>query len=238
MFANGHTGNGGPYDGIVTLNSAEPFQFTRPTSGGNWDAQSGTEHEIDEIIGLGSRLNTNSGDLRPQDLFSWSSAGIRNITSSGRRYFSINGGVTAIVDFNQDSSGDFGDWLSDPCPQAHPYVQNAFGCAGQYFDISATSPEGISLDVAGYDLATAPTPTPTPTTTPAPTPIPASAPRAIVGDFNGDGHPDWVVQNSSTRQTAILYLNNNVFIGGAFGPTLMAGWTLRSAADFNRDGQR
>jgi hypothetical protein len=153
MFANGHTGNGGPYDGIVTLNSAEPFQFTRPPSSGNWDAQSGTEHEIDEIIGLGSRLNGNGNDLRPQDLFSWSSAGIRNITSSGTRYFSINGGVTDIVDFNQDSHGDFGDWFSDLCPQTHPYVQNAFGCAGQYSDISATSPEGINLDVIGYDLA-------------------------------------------------------------------------------------
>ena len=230
MFANGHTGNGGPYDGIVTLNSAQPFQFTRPPSSGSWDAQSGTEHEMDELIGLGSHLNNNSSNLRPQDLFSWSSAGIRNITSSGTRYLSIDGGVTDVVDFNQDTSSDLGDWLSDPCPQAHPYVQNARGCAGQYSDISATSPEAVNLDVVGYNLVNAPTPTPTPT------PTPMFAGRAIVGDFNGDGHPDYVVQNSSTRQTAIWYLNNNVFIGGAFGPTLAAGWGLRSAADFNRDG--
>jgi hypothetical protein len=70
----------------------------------------------------------------------------------------------------------------------------------------------------------------------APTPPPTFAGRAIVGDFNGDGHPDYVVQKASTHQTAIWYLNNNVFIGGAFGPTLVAGWGLRSAADFNRDG--
>ena len=85
-----------------------------------------TEHEIDEVIGLGSRIGDNSNDLRPQDLVSWSSAGHRNITSSGTRYFSINGGVTNIVGFNQDPDGDFGDWLSGACPQAHPYVQNAF----------------------------------------------------------------------------------------------------------------
>ena len=150
MFANGTVGNGGPYDGIVTLNSAVPYQFTRPTSGSNFDAQRSTEHEMDEVIGFGSQASLSN--FRPQDLFSWSSAGHRNISSTGTRYFSINGGSTDIVNFNQDPSGDFGDWLSTACPQAHPYVQNAFGCAGQSSDVTATSPEGVDLDVLGYDL--------------------------------------------------------------------------------------
>jgi len=150
MFANGTVGNGGPYDGIVTLNSAVPFQFTRPTSGSNFDAQRSTEHEVDEVIGFGSHASLSN--FRPQDLFSWSSAGHRNINSTGTRYFSINGGSTDIVNFSQDTSGDLGDWLSAACPQAHPYVQNAFGCAGQSSDVTATSPEGINLDVIGYDL--------------------------------------------------------------------------------------
>ena len=152
MFADGTVGNGGPYDGIVTLNSASPYQFARPTSSGNFDAQHATEHEMDEVMGLGSGLNISGNDLRPQDLFSWSSAGHRNLSSAGTRYFSINGGSTNIVNFNQDSNGDFGDWLSTGCPQANPYVQNAFGCTGQSSDIAATSPEGITLDVIGYDL--------------------------------------------------------------------------------------
>src|SRR4030095_10284864 len=157
-----------PYDGIFTLNSATPYQFTRPPSGNNYDAQRGIEHEMDEVIGLGSRLNGPGNDLRPQDLFSWSSASHRNISSSGTRYFSINGGSTNIVNFNQKSSGDFGDCLSGPCPQEHPYVQNAFVCTGQSSDIAATSPEGINLDVIGYDLANTPIPTPTPTPIPDP----------------------------------------------------------------------
>ena len=152
MFANGSVGQGGPYDGIVTLNSSKPFQFSRPVNGNSFDAQRITEHEMDEVIGLASRLGDNSSDLRPQDLFSWSSAGHRNITSSGTRYFSINSGMTNIVGFNQDPNGDFGDWLSEACPQAHPYPQNAFSCVGQSSDITATSPEGINLDVIGYDL--------------------------------------------------------------------------------------
>jgi hypothetical protein len=67
-------------------------------------------------------------------------------------YFSINDGVTNIVGFNQDSTGDYGDWLSTGCPAL---VQDAFSCPGQFADVSASSPEGINLDVIGYDLATA-----------------------------------------------------------------------------------
>jgi hypothetical protein len=155
MFANGTVGQGGPYDGIVTLNSGVPYRFTRPTSAGFFDAQRSTEHEIDEVMGLGSRLGQNGIDLRPQDVFSWSSFGHRNITSSGTRYFSINSGSTDIVNFNQNPNGDFGDWLSTACPQAHPYVQNAIGCTGQSSDVGATTPEGINLDVIGYDLVSA-----------------------------------------------------------------------------------
>jgi hypothetical protein len=151
MFANGSVAAGGPYDGIVTLNSAQPFQFTRPPGGSSYDALRSTEHEIDEILGLGA-LN-GGANLRPQDLFSWSSAGTRNLTNSGTRYFSIDGGSTNIVGFNQIAGGDLGDWVSPSCPQANPYVQNAFSCAGQMSDVSLTSPEGISLDVIGYDLA-------------------------------------------------------------------------------------
>jgi len=152
MFANGTVGQGGPYDAIVTLNSAVPYQFNRPVSANTFDAQRSTEHEVDEAIGLGSRLGGHGNDLRPQDLFSWSSPGHRNISTSGTRYFSINGGVSNIVNFNQNPDGDLGDWLSGQCPQTHPFVQNAFACPGEYSDISATSPEGINLDVIGYDL--------------------------------------------------------------------------------------
>ncbi len=221
MFANGTVGQGGPYDGIVTLNSSVPYQFNRPTSAGHLDAQRSTEHEVDEVIGLGSRLGDNGNNLHPQDLFSWSSPGVRNLASSGTRYFSINRGSTNIVNFNQNPNGDFGDWLSTACPQAHPYVQNAFACTGQSSDIAATSPEGINLDVVGYDLVNRPQ-------------APGAA-RAAVSDFNSDSHPDYVLHNISTRQTAIWYLNNNVFVSSAYGPTLVAGWSLRGVAHFNRD---
>jgi hypothetical protein len=219
------------------------------------------------------------------------------------------------VNLNQNPNGDFGDWLSAPCPQAHPYVQNAFSCTDQSSDVAATSPEGINLDVIGYDLSPPPpTGPPVATTSPATNVASFSATlngtvnpnglatvvhfqygttatygfntathsytgnttqnvsanisglsasttyhfrivatngagtrygmdrifttpsgRAAVADFNGDSHPDFVVQKASTRQTAIWYLNNNVFVNGAYGPTLAVGWGLRGVADFNID---
>jgi hypothetical protein len=40
----------------------------------------------------------------------------------------------------------------------------------------------------------------------------------------------------NTRQTAIYYLNNNVYVSSAYGPTLPPGWELVAAADFNGNG--
>jgi len=56
-------------------------------------------------------------------------------------------------------------------------------------------------------------------------------------DFNRDGKPDYALFKSSTRQTAIWYLNNNVYVSGASAPTLPAGWNLAEVADFNGDGK-
>jgi hypothetical protein len=69
-----------------------------------------------------------------------------------------------------------------------------------------------------------------------PHPLVIGAGRAVVADFNGDGGPDYVLQGATSGHTAIWYLNNNVLLGGDFGPTLPDNWELRGAADFNRDG--
>jgi len=220
MFADGSLGHGGPYDGIITINSLKPVQFTRPVSAGNFDGQMFTEHEIDEVLGSGSHLNTPAPQyFCPIDLFSWASLNARNTSASGQRFFSIDRGLHYIVQFNQNPDGDFGDYDSDGfCPATRLYVQNAFNCAGQSTDVSATSPEGISLDVIGYDL------------------VVASGTTSRF-DFNRDRKPDFMLLNSSTRQTIIAYMNNNVYLNAVYGPTLPPGWRFIDIADFNRDGK-
>jgi hypothetical protein len=68
--------------------------------------------------------------------------------------------------------------------------------------------------------------------------VPEQPAWSVVGvaDFNRDGHPDYLLYNGRTRQTAIWYLNNNVLSSGLFGPTLPAGWSVVGVADFNGDG--
>ncbi len=58
------------------------------------------------------------------------------------------------------------------------------------------------------------------------------------GDFNGDGFIDYLLFNSGSRGTAIWYLNNNIYIAGAYGPTLPVGWTVAGVSDFNGDGKQ
>jgi FG-GAP-like repeat len=60
-------------------------------------------------------------------------------------------------------------------------------------------------------------------------------PALPLTDFNGDARPDLLLFNAGTRQTAVWYMNDNVRIGNANGPTLPGGWSLASVADFNGD---
>jgi hypothetical protein len=66
--------------------------------------------------------------------------------------------------------------------------------------------------------------------------VPSGWNLIATADFNGDGKPDYVLYNANTRQTAVWYMNNNVLVSGAYGPTLAVGWGLRGVADFNGDG--
>jgi hypothetical protein len=160
MDSSGNVGVGGTFDGIVTINSSQPFQLDRTGGIANnkYDVMQSIEHEIDEVLGLGSVLPStkdfnNNPAVRPEDLFRYSSQGNISLTSSGTAssYFSIDGGASKIANFNQNSNGDYGDWGAS----AVPLVQLAFSNPGTQSDVSANSPEGIALDVIGYTFAAA-----------------------------------------------------------------------------------
>jgi len=106
-------------------------------------------HEIDEV--LGSSSGVGGTPIRPADLFRFSGPGARNYTTSGdSAYFSIDGGNTLKVQYNQNASGDYGDWWSTG---AHtPRVQDAFGTPGSDPDLGV---ELTVLDSVGWTLVSA-----------------------------------------------------------------------------------
>ena len=65
--------------------------------------------------------------------------------------------------------------------------------------------------------------------------------RAVSSDFNGDGTPDLVFQNDTTRQVLVWYLSGppaDSLVGWDWlAITGVTGWRLVSTADFNGDGK-
>jgi hypothetical protein len=62
----------------------------------------------------------------------------------------------------------------------------------------------------------------------------------VTGDFDGNGVPDLVWQNDSTRQVTVWYMGGrqgNTFLGSNWLAGDTPGWTVVGAADFNGDGK-
>jgi hypothetical protein len=147
-----------PLDGTISVNMSIINIDRISINPGKYDLMAVVSHEIDEVLGTTSSLGPSpEPNSRPADLFRYNSAGARTYTTSGDdAWFSIDG-TTRLVQFNQDSQGDYGDWKSKPPFPHTPRVQDAFATAG------ATPNLGVELtflDVIGWDLVI-PAPIPT-----------------------------------------------------------------------------
>lgn len=57
-----------------------------------------------------------------------------------------------------------------------------------------------------------------------------------VGDFDGDGNPDILFQNNTSRQLVYWLMKGYAVTVVAVGTTPATGWTVVGTADFNGDG--
>jgi hypothetical protein len=160
------TPGAGAIDGIIGLNTS----ITSPpgAESGDYDLLAVTEHEIDEVLGLGSQdAGCNSGagctgrnplNPAPEDLFSYTAKGVRaslnvNCAALTQAYFSYSGAAN-ITDLNTAcNGGDFGDWKG---VNGDPQVQDAYATPSQL--VPYGSSELAAMSAIGYTLAPAPEP--------------------------------------------------------------------------------
>jgi hypothetical protein len=108
----GLPGAGGSIDGDVGFSSTFPFTYDPNNRAvpGEYDFIGVVEHEITEVMGRSSMLGAGSYSLL--DLFRYSAPGVHDFNGTQAGYFSIDGGVTNLDNFNTSPGGDFGDWAA------------------------------------------------------------------------------------------------------------------------------
>jgi len=165
MASTGSFCTGTNLDGCVGLNLSQTT-----VGGGSYSLLATVEHEIDEVLGLGSSLEGNgtilgqpsfpAGLMSPEDLFRYSAPGVSsfalnngisssNCAGAPLAYFSINKGITNLDTFNNCKNGaDYGDWSTSAAAQ----VQSAYGTPGATPSLTVSSAEVTALDVIGYTL--------------------------------------------------------------------------------------
>ena len=143
----------GTFDGKIGLNT-HITDIGSPGTTGEYSLFAVVQHEIDEVIGLGSDVGGSGffADPAMQDLFRYdhTGTGTRNYTTAGDdAFFSIDG-INNLVQYNQDGFGDYGDWH----PSATARVQDAYATPFEHPTLatSAGLVEVINLDAIGYNI--------------------------------------------------------------------------------------
>jgi hypothetical protein len=164
----GIAGTGGVYDAIVSIGN---LSYLSNGPGKNSQGVSVVEHAINEALGGGAsgstlgtgNANTAFGGL---DLYRYKSSGptIADIDStpsyttnqSAVAGFSVDGGATGIMQFNQAGGGSaYGDFANvGPCQ-----IQAAFNCGASPV-YSTASPEFLMMESLGFDPVTNAVPEP------------------------------------------------------------------------------
>ena len=162
-------GSAGSPDGTITLNTSLTTPGSSVTTG-QFSLVSVAEHEIDEVLGLGSALPRPPAPLTsgtvtmlnnapfPEDLFRYTSVGVLatgsvNCASPGTAFFSLNGSTSLDAFNNACNTGDFADWAGGATPQVQDWQAT----------INAAPVLGVeltALDAIGYTLSATGAPEP------------------------------------------------------------------------------
>ncbi len=150
-------------DGYVGFSSTLPFTYNDSSgvAAGTYDFIDVVLHEITEVMGrlllTGSTIGSTPHSYTLLDLLHYAASGTRDFSASTPGYFSVNGGVTNLGNFNTVSGGDAGDWAAS-------VTNNAFDAFSSSGVVNSITPADLTeMDAIGWNLATLGGSTSTPT---------------------------------------------------------------------------
>jgi len=141
------------FAGYVGLSTTTNFNYDPNNRAvmGKTDAIGVLEHEISEVMGRVALLDAKIGIVQnvysPLDLFRFSPDGAPALVAGFPAYFSVDGGTTALAQFNTITSEDAGDWASSVADDSF----DALSGPGVANTVSATDLR--VMDVLGYTLS-------------------------------------------------------------------------------------
>jgi len=137
-------------DGWIGFSSSLPFTYDPNNRAvpGLYDFIGTALHEITHLMGR----TTGVGGTGPTflDLFRYGAPGVRELASGQAAYFSIDGGVTNLNNFNSIGGGDYADWSSSAGSDSFL----AFSSAGKLNAMTATDIE--VMDALGWNTVPSP----------------------------------------------------------------------------------
>jgi hypothetical protein len=196
--------NDSTQDAAINFSTGLNWDYTHTLSTVNAnhsDLFSAALHEFTEAMGRALYAGSSGHDYTPYDLFDYSQASrLRDITGTDARFFSIDGGSTALDNFNNIPGQDFGDWDFTAGTDTATY-----GPPGEQYALDTLSPaDRIALDVLGWRRASI-TDDFANSLTPSSAPIGQVSPgTAIIGTLETKGDRDWLsVQLSAGHSYSI-----------------------------------
>jgi len=142
------SGSQSSLDGSIGFaGSASSYAFSPGSvTSGKYDFSAVAAHELDEVLGRISGVDSQGSYRTPFDLFRYSAPGTLSYSYNSPSYFSIDGGKTALGRFNYSTSGgDRGDWATTSTTSD---VQDAFISPGQRKNLLAV--DFTVLDALGW----------------------------------------------------------------------------------------
>jgi hypothetical protein len=148
-------------DGYIGFDSKVAYDFN-PVGGitaGDYDFQGLAEHEMEEVLGRITGLQSSAVSwATPFDLYRYAATGVSSFTYGAQAYFSVNGGLTDLGNFNSVGGGDRSDWrtlsTSTDAQDAYVYTGKALTLTGNDLEALDALGWGVSKVTGSTPLST------------------------------------------------------------------------------------